>query len=687
MTSPALTDASTFPGLTQFPHLLSPIRVGQHVYRNRVEAAPTIFSSLVLLPVVGERILRMVSDRAKGGCASVVNGEIPVNFDDSFRPVIVGPGDLVEVRVDYTDRASDAFQLFCRNAEVIKEHGAIAIQELSHLGVEKPMLGDGVHPLGPVAFTKPDGTQVYAFDEQSMAKVRDDFAMAAAYFQAAGFDGVFLHYGHGWLISQFLNRNVNTRTDEYGGSLENRARFSLEILQAVRDRCGEDFLIEIRVSGQENVPGGVELAETVEFCKILDGRGLVDLFHVSAGHYYAPARSHEFSTIFTPNGLNVDYAAAVKAAVSVPVAVVGGITSPQLAEQIIADGKVDIVSLGRQMIADLDFVNKAAAAQADRIRECLRCTVCYPGWPGEHASDPVDEPVRGLGSCTVNPYNVNSFSHHTVMPEDLPAPQQSLSVLVVGGGPGGMQAAIDASDRGHKVTLADEGVQLGGTLRLTDRDHYKQALRRFKDLLVREVGRRDIDVRLNTRITPQMVHDIAPDALIIAIGATPARPPIPGLERTMTGIDTYFVAPEMIGRRVVMLGGGLVGCEAGLELAHTGHQVTVIEARERLAPEAIGIHRTALLDELDAQGITTLVATTVLDVLPDGVLVDSDGERRLVEADTVVLSLGSRPRSDDVEALRTAAGDIPVHVIGDALKAARVGEAVIGGYRAAMALV
>ena len=672
----------------EFPHLLSPIRVGPYTYRNRIEAAPTIFSSLVMVPPVKDRILRMVEDRAKGGCASVVNGEIPVNFDDTFRPIVAGEGRLIEVKIDYTDLASPAFAVFQENADVIKRHGAIALSELSHLGLEKPLLADGIHPLGPVAYTKPDGTEVRAFDDQTMTKVCEDFATAAAFMKAAGFQGVFLHYGHGWLISQFLNSTVNTRSDEYGGSLANRARFPLRILQAVRERCGQNFLIEIRVSGQENVPGGVTLAETVEFCRLLDGRGLVDLFHVSAGHYYSPARSHEFSTIFTPNGLNADYAAAIKKVVSVPVAVVGGITTPALAEQIIAEGKADIVSLGRQLIADPAFARKAATGRADEIRECLRCTVCYPGPSGEHATDPKAGHLPGLGSCTINPYSVNSFSHHTVLPEDMPAPKDRRTVLVVGGGPGGMQAAIDASDRGHRVILADAADRLGGTLRLTDHDFYKRALFRFKELLVREVFRRDIEVRLSTEVTADLVGTIAPDVLVIAIGATPARPPIPGLDETITGFDSYFVDPDRIGRRVVMLGGGLVGCEVGLEWAKVGREVTIIEARERLAPEAIGIHRTALLDELDSLGVVPRVDTQCLQVVSGGVVVaDASGKRDLVPADTVILALGVRPRASEVGELRHAAGDASVVVIGDCLAVGRVGEAVRDGYLAAMSIV
>ena len=344
--------------------------------------------------------------------------------------------------------------------------------------------------------------------------------------------------------------------------------------------------------------------------------------------------------------------------------------------------------MGRQMIADPAFANKAAAGKGDEIRACLRCCICYPGPSGEHRTDPPGRHFPGLGSCTINPYNVNSFSHHKVLPEDMPKPTGSRRVLIVGGGPGGMQAAIDAADRGHKVTLIDNAERLGGTLRLTDCDFYKQDLFQFKELLVREVGKRPIEVKLSTQVTPEMVKDFAPEALILAIGADPAMPPIPGIEKAVKAFDTYFMPDAQIGKRVVMVGGGLVGCEVGLELVKKGHEVIVIEMVERLVAEAIGIHRTALLDEMDRVGITSMVRTKCREIKDSGVVVvDAEGQEITIPADTVVIGLGYRARSEAAKALREAARAIQVFEIGDCLKAAKVGEAVQQGYTAAMSIV
>lgn len=674
--------------MKKYPNLCSPIQIGRFTYRNRIEAAPTIFASLALVPAISDRVIRMTEDRAKGGCASVISGEIPVNFDDSLRPVVVGEGKFLNIIIDYHNYTDENFKVFQKNAQSIKKHGAVAIAELSHFGEEKPLLDDGILPLGPVSYTKPDGTPVKGFDKADMDKVANDFATAAVYMQKAGFDGVFVHCGHGWLIGQFLSLRNNRRTDEYGGSIQNRARFPLQILERIREQCGPDFLIEIRLSGEENMPNGITIDETVEFCRMLEGRGLVDLIHISAGHYYSPARSHEFSTIFLPHGLNADYAAAVKKAVSIPVAVVGGITSAEVAERIIAEGKADIVSMGRQMIADPDFALKACSGRGDEIRECLRCCICYPGPYGEHATDPDSQYLPGLGSCTINPYNVNSFSHHKILPEEMPEPEGSRRVLIIGGGPGGMQTAIDAADRGHQVTLVDDHERLGGILRLTDFDYFKRDLFNFKELLVREVAKRkSIEVRLNTTATPEFIREINPEALVIAIGAEPMMPSLPGIDRTMNAIDTYFLPDQAVGEKVVMLGGGLVGCEVALELAHKGREVMVVEMKERLVAEAIGIHRTALLDKMDEFGIRSMVDTTALEVLEKGVRVrDGEGVEKIIPADTVVNCLGMKARRDVVQALREAAGNIPVFEIGDCVRAAKVGEAVQEGYTAALSI-
>jgi NADPH-dependent 2,4-dienoyl-CoA reductase/sulfur reductase-like enzyme len=244
------------------------------------------------------------------------------------------------------------------------------------------------------------------------------------------------------------------------------------------------------------------------------------------------------------------------------------------------------------------------------------------------------------------------------------------------------------ADRGHRVILADAADRLGGILRLTDDDFFKKDLCRFKDLLVRQVSQRDIDVRLNTFVTAEMVQAIGPDALILAIGAKPLMPPIPGIEHAVPALDVYFNPEVRIGDQVVMIGGGLVGCEVGLELAQRGKSVTVIEMMERLVATAIGIHRTALLDEMDRYGIRSWVNACCKKIRSDGVVIeDESGKETFVAADTVVIGLGMVPTRQEVRALRAAAGQIPVFEIGDCAVVGKVGEAVQQGYMAAMSII
>ena len=322
---------------------------------------------------------------------------------------------------------------------------------------------------------------------------------------AAGFDGILLHGGHGFLFQEFISPHFNTRTDKYGGSMENRARFPLKVLKALRDAAGEDMILELRVSAEDGLPGGMTIDDCVEFCKLIDGK--VDIIHVSNGLKWVGYRTHTMTSMYDAHGYNAPFAEAIKKAVrQSKVAVIGGINSPELAEDIIASGKADLVVLGRQAFADPEFPNKAASGREDLIRRCVRCFHCYPGAYREHETElPLEEFVpfvlpkmlSVVGQCAINP-----ISNFHINSEDFAVPAGSRRVLVVGGGVAGMQAAITASERGHKVTLAERSGVLGGILNFTDHDVNKGDLRLFKDVLIREVEAKGIAVHLNTEVTP-----------------------------------------------------------------------------------------------------------------------------------------------------------------------------------------
>jgi NADPH-dependent 2,4-dienoyl-CoA reductase/sulfur reductase-like enzyme len=396
--------------------------------------------------------------------------------------------------------------------------------------------------------------------------------------------------------------------------------------------------------------------------------------------YKNPTLTNEFSSMYTEHGCNASLSATVKKYTSLPVGVVGGINSPELAEKIIAEGQADFVLLARQMIADPDFPNKAQSGREAEIRRCVRCYKCFPDTmrkgPNLGAAD-MKPPKNVHFSCSINPE-----ANPGVVPEEMSRPGGPRKVLVVGGGAAGMQAAITAAERGHQVTLAEKSGKLGGILNFTDVDIDKEDLRNFKNLLINEVQLRKVEVRLNTEITPDLIRKMKPEAIILALGSSRLTPAIPGIESAFHALDVYDKAHK-IGKRVVMVGGGLVGCETGLHLAKTGHKVTVIEMLDSLANESFGMYREALMAEMEKRNVTGKINTRCIEITAAGVkVINEGGKQEFIEADTVVYALGMKANS--TAALRTGAGGIPVYEAGDCVRAATVAEATEEGFMAAM---
>ena len=658
--------------MNKFPMLFSPLKVNErYTMKNRVTCAPMAFALIACDPEAGEKSFRKLEAPARGGDAMVCVGELDINFTDAVR-IPLPPVDFTETKSYVADRVGEY-------ARRIQRHDAIALCELCHPGAEKVPFDAAQEAIGPNDEVRPNGTRVRAMTEDDMTRVAGDFVTAARFVKACGFDGVCIHGGHGFIFTQFLSSSYNKRTDAYGGSLENRARFPIRILKAIREAMGPDFIIELRLTGDDgyhDARHGVSPEETGQFAHVLEG--VVDLIQVSAGIYYDAIETHQFSSMFVPHGVNAPISAVVKRYTSLPVGVVGGINSPEQMEEILEKGEADYIALGRQSLADPELANKAQRGEEDRIRRCLRCFKCFPGSPEEGYTDlpfTSNELAKHVGACTVNPLANLPFDPNTLPPA--PAKRR---VLVVGGGPAGMQAAITACDRGHEVILAEKGDALGGLLFFTDTDVDKEDLRNFKNLLIAEVHRRDIDVRLNTAVTPENLESFVAEELIIATGSLPTHPPIPGIEHATQSLEAYR-GKVALGKRVLMLGGGLIGAEQGLHLAKTGHAVTVVEMLPRVANEAYGMYREALISEMEAAGMTLYENTKCLEVGPGWLRVAlPDGTETKLEGDTVLYALGLK--SVPFEALKAAAGDIPVYVIGDAVKPGKVDACTRGGYMA-----
>lgn len=660
--------------MNTYEHLLSPITILGKTYRNRIGASPVGRLVLDRDGNIVQSEIEQFANKAKGGCGVVSVGECFVDDEYSCRendtPMVFDPEDTV------------LLEKISQYARAITDNGAIALAELNHCGQSKVGKAcDNKIAIGPMSWEQEDGIHNIAMDEAMMDHVAENYAKCAYFMKLAGFDGVVVFCGHGWLLHQFLSPRLNRRTDEYGGSLENRARFPMMVLQRIRDRVGKDFIMEIRVSGCELMPGGMEVEEVAEFCRMAEKAGLADVIQVSQGVYREPVLSREFSSMFHEPACNSMDAKYIKERVGVPVSVVGGINSPEIAEQIIAEGRCDIILLGRELFADIDFGNKVTCGCADEVNHCVRCFRCFPG-PHEDVDPAELDPENGapggipFKECTVNPmYGRSEKNTGTAAVKK--------NVLVIGGGVGGMQAAIAAADRGHSVTLLEKTGRLGGILKFCDTDVHKTDLKFFRDQLGRKLERRGVRVLLNTGAGEDFAAKYKPDYVICAVGSHAAVPPIKGIENALHALEAYN-EPEKVGQRVVMIGGGLAGCETGLNLADQGKDVTIIEMLPKLAPDGENLHRAMLLHLL-AQKADCRTEMRCTKIGKDYVIaLDKNGDECRFDCDTVVFAVGMKPNSDTVELLRAAAGDIPFVTVGDCFKVQQAAQAGFDAYTEAM---
>ena len=638
----------------KFEAMFQPIQIGPMTVANRFVMSPMGNNFANTDGTMSERSASYYGARAKGGF-----GLITFEATVVYKEAKGGP----RKPCLYDDSTVSSFQAAiaaCHQA------GAKVSIQLQHAGPEGNTKITGYPLKAASAIPASCGRETpEAITKEELYRLIECYGDAALRAKKAGADAVEIHCAHGYLVSTFISARTNKRVDEFGGSFENRMRLPKLIIENIRKKAGDSLAILCRINATDDVEGGQTAQDAAAVASYLEKECGVDGLHLSRAVHlhdecmWAPSLIH--------GGFSADYVTEIKRAVSVPIITVGRYTEPQYAELMIAEGRADLVAFGRQSIADPEMPNKAKEGRLDLMNPCIGCLQgCVPNmFKGE--------PI----TCLVNPLAGREA--------DFKPAETKKTVMVIGGGPGGLYAAFTAAQRGHAVTLYEKGDILGGNMRLAAYPPGKGDITNMVRSYIAKCEEYGVKMILNTEVTPALVAEEKPDAVIVATGSNPLVLPIPGINETgVIHAGDLLDGKAAVGKRVLVVGGGMVGCEVADFLGELGHEVTVIELRDQLGPDVIPEHRKFLMKDFDTYKVQGVTGAKVAQFFTDGVSYTlADGtEGRLEGFDNVVLAMGYRNNDTISEEIKKIVAE--TYVIGDAVKARKALDATAEGLNAAL---
>jgi 2,4-dienoyl-CoA reductase-like NADH-dependent reductase (Old Yellow Enzyme family)/thioredoxin reductase len=652
----------------KYPNLLSPLRVGNVVLKNRLIASPSRPPFIQgPEPYPSDALISHYAKKAKTASVVTCTCFSPVPFPEmpQIKPNLFDYLHKI-YKVDGTHKSDlDIYNGQCQHyiSKMVDAIHFFGSKASLFIIPDFPMgydVGNGIPSLTVIGDGSASGTG-REIPAEMLNGIAEDYALQALVAKRdMGFDMAFLHMAYrGFLPARFLSPLTNKRTDEFGGTLENRARFPLMICDRIKEVCGQDFLIEVCISGVDPSPGAWTIEDTVEFARLAEGR--IDLLQLRSADI-----DPQHPTGFNPERTPFLYMAeAVKqSGARVATVAIAGFQDLDNCEEVIASGKTDLIAMARAFICDPDFGRKAYEGRGEEVVPCIRCNKCLV----RSNADPY------VNVCSVNP----SWGLWHLMDRMIDPPAKKMKIAIVGGGPAGMEAALVAAGRGHNVTLYEKSSVLGGQLNHADYVSFKWPLRNFKNYLVRQIEKSDVKVLLNTETTPEMLNKKNYDAVLAAVGSEPIVPRIPGVDgrNVVFAIDVYGKEDSMEDD-IMIIGGGEVGVETGIYLADKGHKVILLEMLDRLAPDTPPLHYYSMFVEEcnKRKNLRYILNARCTEIAKDKVAyADADGAKHEIKAGSVVIAAGMKPRIDHSMEF-SGAGNL-FYVIGDCNKVGSVQKAM-----------